>query len=139
VINRQLDRVAEARSSVFKATKWDVSSSVSYSRLLDYLSALEALHALLLPELKDDVREILSSVKYLAYKYSKCREEKDCERLVAEEIGELANKYGLQYKMLSFYVLFDLCDKALEIMMTNLNRAGLLMRGKIVKLGTARG
>ncbi|MEM2348038.1 MAG: hypothetical protein QW267_07130 [Sulfolobales archaeon] len=153
VINRQLDRIATVRSNVFKSMEGDVSKYVPYSRLLDYISALESLHALLIPELKDNVRTMLSLAKSLAFSYYKCAEEKEGSYKYSKEkegsdsckefedaLMKVIEKYGLQSrKNLSIYAVFELCDKALEIMIKNLNDAGLLMRGKTIKLGAVKG
>lgn len=146
VINRQLDRIAEIRSKVFKSVGGDVFNDVVYNRALDYISHLESLYALLLPELKGDVGTMLRDAKDLVIRilnfHSRCRHEEEkekCRKLwdKVEKLGnELCKKYGLR-NFGGSGTAFEICDKALESMIASLNSVGLLLRGKPVKLGTA--
>lgn len=148
VINRQLDRIAEIRSKIFKSFEGDIFDNTAFNRALDYISHLESLHALLLPELKGNVGGMLRDVEALIdniWLYEVCKRKKgkeECKELhnkIRELLRNLRVKYELQNDEVRtsdwFYVVFAICDKALEMMITNLNSVGLLLRGKPVKLG----
>ncbi|MEM1766147.1 MAG: hypothetical protein QXY89_07165 [Zestosphaera sp.] len=156
VINRQLDRVARVRTHVPRDMKESYSEAMFFW-LFNYIMALEALYALLIPELKDEeVREMLSTAAYLNILHQRCfseieyradpRDERAAELLKTnpkcvkfrEKIDEVMNKYKIP-RVSYISAIFYLCDKALEVMLAKLNTSGLLMRGRVVKLGLSGG
>lgn len=156
VINRQLDRIARVRSAVYKDLDSDIFSEKNVkpvNRLYDYLFALEALHAILLPELRGDTREILAHVKALAPRVAEfmrnyCGWTEDsgttsewCVQLREElrpKIESLRKRYGIR-SVHPLFALFELADLALERMLVGINDAGLLMRSRPVRVGAALG
>jgi hypothetical protein len=124
VLNAQLDRVAYLRSKVGQPAMFS-----SYrEQALPYSFAVEALYMLLLPELREGLEEILLLVKKLRVARG------------AEEIEELIEQLPEPYRSLaeasppSFAFVYA-SDYLLERILERLNKAGLLLRGRAVKVG----
>ncbi|RLE87056.1 MAG: hypothetical protein DRN04_18660 [Thermoprotei archaeon] len=166
VINLQLDRIANMRSRIFQEPEKVPFKSLGVWGFLMYLSHVESLYAMLLPELRGDSGKYLKIAKTLywyetdidrlekklkdleQYSWTK-REEKEAvkaeiERLRKEKIRILnelpedvrENVRTIKYLWIHFVYVID---KALEEMLKKLNEAGLLLHGKSVKIGVVRG
>ncbi|MCX8186956.1 MAG: hypothetical protein N3G48_07640 [Sulfolobales archaeon] len=156
VINMQLNRIAVARSSIF-----DVNGKETYFRNLhvgnvvhenvvlgnsaSYLSAIRGLVAILIPELRGKSIEILNDAEQLLFLTHACYRAKlekrvdDCSVAnpkLGEKINDIKKKYGYDLNtVFNEKIIVELCDMALEVLLVNINSAGLLMRGRSVKLG----
>jgi len=124
VLNAQLDRVAYLRS---KAGQPAMFSSYR-GQALPYSFAVETLYMLLLPELREGLEEILLLMKKLRV----ARE--------AEEIEELVEKLPEPYRSLALesppsFAFVYATDYLLTCILERLNKAGLLLRGRAVKVG----
>lgn len=167
VINLQLDRIANMRSRIFQAAPENIPfrSSQMWNFLM-YLSHVESLYAMLLPELRGDSGKYLETAKKLYWYetninrleeklkdleeyHRKEREEiesvkAEIERLKKERIkimADLPMEVKKSVAAIGYYWVryVYVVDKALEEMLKKLNEAGLLLHGKSVKIGVVRG
>jgi len=147
VINLHLSRVMYVRGKLFT----DMGGSLLKDRTLHnvevYIDHVEALYTVLLPPLRGESRKYLDIANsYLRYymmlegakenKEEGGNEDKlkeEMKRLVdelPEDVRDRISNCWFLYKRIALIV-----DKALEEMITKLNEAGLLLRGKVVKVG----
>jgi len=139
IINRQLDRIAHIRTYVHKYIGSDIYSPHDPYLLLarEYISAIETLYIILLPELRGEADKYILLAKKFYFKISGKRNDINDEE-VAEIMSHLPEKYlkfiqghGDFPGLFVFYFL----DAALEEMLVNLNQAGLLIQGRTVSVG----
>jgi hypothetical protein len=124
VLNAQLDRVAAQRSEIGQISPFETSRL----RGIAYSFAVEALYMLLLPELREGLEEPLMLMK-------KMRVSED-----AEEIDELVERLPEPYRGLAKasprgIEFVYASDYLLSLILERLNKAGLLLRGRAVKVG----
>jgi len=157
VIHAQLDRVAKARTQLYKN---GLSVNPFETGVTNYLFALESLHAILLPELRGNSKKYINLAWKLLYldmaiegtrgkernsitippyksqsdKLTKLKEER--ERIIPKDVKE--QLYEMCYYM-AYRAAALVADKALEEMLRKLNEAGLLIRGKAIKVGIPHG
>ena len=161
VINIQLDRIGEMRSKIFQVQNPLDDQPLKWS-FLTYLSHVEALYTILLPELRGNARKYLKIARKLfiietkGYNLSRELEElkkyyKSKERIdeVEKQLNELKEEWEKTLKELSkdgveaettgflWARLAYVVDKAVEEMLRKLNEAGLLLGGKKVMVGVA--
>ena len=161
IINRQLDRIAQIRTYVLKYMSQDVPSPLTpYLALArEYISAIETLYVVLLPELRGESDKYIILAKKF---YSKLMEEEKIENKgipiddgnpldeetqkrhyeLQEEIAEILSflpekflKFTQGYKDFPGLFVFYFLDAALEEMLVRLNQAGLLIQGRTVSVG----
>jgi len=173
-INRQLDRIAEARSNII-AYNTDFPEITGFIR---YLSSVEALYALLLKELRGnaakylglarkaynlifDLNELLKELdgcprnqaqnqeqgerdlrglfstcpKDAPEKWKRVDEIKADLKAIKAEIGN--DGRAVDYPITKFHLAIFVVDRALEEMITRLDQAGLLIKGRKLHLGVA--
>lgn len=124
VLNAQLDRVAALRSQTARSSAY---ATYRQQGLL-YSFAVETLYMLLLPELREGLEEPLMLMKKLRVADS----EEEIEALV-EQLPEPykslaeASPQGFEFVYASDYLLEQILER--------LNKAGLLLRGRTVKVG----
>jgi hypothetical protein len=124
VLNAQLDRVAALRSQAARSTLYGTYRQQG----LLYSFAVETLYMLLLPELREGLEEPLMLMKKMRTADSE------------EEIEALVEQLPEPYKSLAeaspqgFEFVYA-ADYLLERILERLNRAGLLLRGRTVKVG----
>lgn len=129
VINRQLDRIVRVRSRMAHGIPIEHRALWVYSgaQLVEYFHSVYALYVVLLPELRGDAHRYLRAA---------CDLEANLHRARAEgREAEVKEKYRRE---LGASDPLALVDRALEEIIVNLNEAGLLMRGRQVKVGSVR-
>jgi hypothetical protein len=124
VLNAQLNRVALLRSRAAQRTMF----STYREQALPYSFAVETLYMLLLPELREGLEELVLLAKKL----------RTAEKV--EEVEELVEKLPEPYRSLASesppgFAFVYASDYLLSLILERLNRAGLLLRGRVVKVG----
>ena len=144
VINRLLLRIAEVKGDLLKPRPDVVVGDSSLRNVADYLYHVEALHTILIPELRGastKYLDVASRLLTLLNDLQECKDDKDrvreLERKASELLEELpkdlAEKVASQryyHKMVSLII-----DKALEEMLQRLYESGLLIKGKHYRVG----
>ncbi|MCE4622978.1 MAG: hypothetical protein F7B19_06675 [Desulfurococcales archaeon] len=189
IINSQLARISKARSK-FEGPPLHPGDPPPIVALEEYLAAVEALYALLLPHLRMGSEEYLSKArklykltkKYMALKdeYDKCEYKRSAYSIMArrlkskigiepratpgkeqEEKDGCENRFGGMLKEVDdkiqaiieempedvksavgealtvFHAIYFIIDKAVEKMLTNLDKAGLLIKSRRIMVGAA--
>jgi|GEM_PF-3356844 len=138
VINAQLDRIARIRSLLVEEGV-EISSSHFINKIFNYVKSVEALHAILLPELRGSSTQLLILAnRVFDLERSTTRKEdgeaKEEEIEIMKLLG-LWDEFKARGQCLVGELTMRIADKALEEMLVNLNRAGLLLPGRVVKVG----
>ena len=145
VINFQLDRIAKARSELYQKTSGTVFQDVIKSNALKYLAHVEALYSILLPEIRGEAEKYLAAARELYTIRSRLERDefRGRRRELTEKIKEVYVRLPedvarrLEKKIFLYEDVVLLADKALEILLTRLNEAGLLLSGRRIMIGVA--
>ena len=143
VVNRQLDRAIEARSRAVPPNRHTATA---------YLMAVEALYASLLPSLRGragdyivkarEALNIATAIEQLEKTNPvKARETPRGRELYGKLEGLSREVLGGQggFYLNPYHFAMQVADRALEEMLDNLNGAGLLLRGRVVRAGFMTG
>lgn len=140
VINLRLSRIAEARSNLFIKHN---SSPMENVRV--YMDHVEALYAILLPELRDDAGKFLELANKVFFMMKDLEDidDKNKKREIWNQISKLLDEYGVRNELKNIMkgrvflhsVVAFIIDEALSRIIERLNTAGLLLRGRVIKVG----
>lgn len=147
VINTQLSRIAYLRTNLYVVIEGQLQRMISTEDgFRNYLLSVEALYAILLPELKANAEKYLDLARllYLYYReyFDKRRKHLDVSE-VKKKIEDVKAKLpnNVLEKISSspsiYHWLAFIVDLALEEMLKKLNEAGLLLGGKKVTVKLA--
>ena len=138
VIHAQLDRIMQLRNEVVAPTGYGHAAIPA----IYYINAVESLYALLLPELRQGAKEYIDLASKVAWLERRIREasEREKKKELEEELRnilpeDIREKMDFRRAWVVGQIAAWIADKALEIMLRNLRKAGLLIRGREVGLG----